>query len=96
MRIYFLIISNTPLGEMLSLHFLINYAMPHKFLLDYDLFTFLLKYKQAIIYMSLLIVVVFGHYFFMRISFESFRYIRQSVMSMLCLLCLSGALMLIL
>lgn len=96
MRIYFLIISNTPLGEMLSLHFLINYAMPHKFLLDYDLFTFLLKYKRAIIYMSLLMLVVFGHYFFMRISFESFRYIRQSVMSMLCLLCLSGALMLIL
>lgn len=53
------------------------------------------KYRRAIVYTIILLFVAFGHSFFMQISMESFRYIRHTVMSMLCLLCLCGAYILI-
>lgn len=70
--------------------------MPHKFLMKNNLLKSLSRYKRAIIYTVILFLVAVGHYFFMQMSLESFRYIRQSVISMLCFLCLGGAYMLML
>lgn len=69
--------------------------MPSLFRLSNNLLKPFSKYKRAILYTIILLLVAFGHSFFMQISLESFRYIRHSVMSMLCLLCLCGAYMLI-
>lgn len=52
------------------------------------------KYKRIISYILILVLVVIGHYFLMQISLESFRYTRRSIMSMLCILCLGGVMML--
>ncbi len=51
-------------------------------------------YKRPIIYSLLIIVVAVGHTLSLQMPLEPFRYIRQTVMSMLCLLCFSGALVL--
>ncbi|WP_245832392.1 helix-turn-helix domain-containing protein [Massilibacteroides vaginae] len=56
--------------------------------------TLLLRYKRTFFYTLILLVVCVGHYYLMQLSLESFRYIRQSVLSMLCVLCLGGAFML--
>jgi AraC-like DNA-binding protein len=53
------------------------------------------EHKRTIIYIIILLIVTFGHYYFMQMSLESFRYIRQSTISMLSLLCLCGAFMII-
>jgi len=48
------------------------------------------KYKRTIVYGTLLLLVAIGHHCSRQTEMETFRYVRHSVMSMLCLLCLSG------
>lgn len=55
----------------------------------------LFEYKRTIIYSFIILIVAFGHHYFMQMPLDSFRYIRHSTMSMLCLLCLSGAIMIL-
>ena len=50
-------------------------------------------YKRLIIYTAILLIVLLGHSYLMQLPFESFRYIRQSTISMLCIVCLFGAFM---
>lgn len=68
--------------------------MSHWFLQINDKLKYSSKYKRIISYILILVLVVVGHYFLMQISLESFRYSRRSIMSMLCILCLGGAIIL--
>ena len=54
------------------------------------------NYKRPIIYTVILLLVILGQHFTMQMSVEPFRYIRQSVMSMLVFLCFTGAFVLLL
>lgn len=49
-----------------------------------------LKHKRVFIYSFILIFVVAGHYFLMRLPLEMFRTVRWSIISMLSVLCLGG------
>lgn len=69
--------------------------MPLKISMKNNLVISMLKNKRAIIYLFILVTVVIGHHVLMQISFESFRYIRWSIISMLSLLCLSGSIVLV-
>lgn len=57
--------------------------------------TLLWDYKRPFLYSLIFFMVATGHYFAMQMPLEPFRYIRQSVMSMLCLICIIGAVVLI-
>ncbi len=50
-------------------------------------------HKRLLFYTAILLIVLLGHNYFMQLPLESFRYIRQSTMSMLCIICLFGAFM---
>lgn len=52
-------------------------------------------HKRLLIYTAILLIVLLCHNYLMQLPIESFRYIRQSTMSMLCLLCLFGAFMIV-
>src|SRR5690554_7220039 len=52
------------------------------------------KYKRPIIYTVTMLLVIVGQHYTMQMPLEPFRYIRQSVMSMLFFLCFSGAFLL--
>ncbi len=52
-------------------------------------------HKRLIIYCLIFVILILGHHYCMQLPIESFRYIRQSTMSMLCLLCFFGAYMII-
>ncbi len=52
--------------------------------------------KRTIIYSFIFLIVGYGHYYFMQMPIDSFRYIRHSVMSMLCMICFSGAILIFL
>lgn len=52
-------------------------------------------HKRLLIYTAVFFIVLLGHNYLMQLSLESFRYIRQSTMSMLCLVCLFGAFMIV-
>lgn len=53
------------------------------------------KNSRFIIYTLIFFIVLLGHQYFKQLSMESFRYIRQSSMSMLCLICFFGAFMIL-
>lgn len=55
----------------------------------------LFEYKLLIIYVIIFLIVLLGHHILMQLPLESFRYIRHSTMSMLCLLCFFGAFMIV-
>lgn len=69
--------------------------MLHEFLLNINLKKFFTHYNRVILYTVILGLVAFGHYYLMQISYESFRYIRQSVLSMICFLCFCGVFVLL-
>lgn len=50
-------------------------------------------HKRLLIYTAVFFIVLLGHNYLMQLSLESFRYIRQSTISMLCIVCLFGAFM---
>src|SRR5690554_1636101 len=52
--------------------------------------------KRLIIYSLIFVTVLLGHHYFMQIPMDLFRYIRQSTMSMICVICFYGAFMLLL
>ncbi len=58
--------------------------------------SFLIKSKRSIIYVLFLLLILLGHRYFMQIPMDLFRYIRQSTMSMICVICFYGAFMLLL
>lgn len=58
--------------------------------------SFLIKSKRSIIYVLFLLLILLGHHYFMQIPMDLFRYIRQSTMSMICVICFYGAFMLLL
>ena len=51
--------------------------------------------KRFFIYIIVILIIPAGHYYIMQLSLESFRYIRHSTMSMLCLLCFFGVFMIV-
>ena len=51
--------------------------------------------KRFFIYIIVILIIPAGHYYIMQLSLESFRYIRHSTMSMLCLLCFFGVFMVV-
>ena len=51
--------------------------------------------KRLIIYSLIFVTVLLGHQYFMQLPMDSFRYIRHSTMSMLCLICFYGAFMIV-
>lgn len=57
--------------------------------------SFLIKSKRSIIYVLFLLLILLGHHYFMQIPMDLFRYIRQSTMSMICVICFYGAFMLL-
>ncbi len=64
--------------------------MPYiTFLKDTHL-NYLFEYKRIFIYTLIIFIVSMGHHCLMQISIESFKYIRHTTMSMLCLLCFYG------
>jgi len=47
--------------------------------------------KRLIIYILSIIILWLGHSYTLSIPMETFRYVRQSLMSMICLVCFTGA-----
>lgn len=69
--------------------------MSHLFLFGNEPLKPFSKYKRFVIYTFIIILVIIGQYYSMQMPLGPFRYIRQSVMSMLCLLGFTGACILI-
>ena len=65
--------------------------MPDKLLWMKERLNTLAEHKRTVVYTIILFLVVIGQYFTMQMPLELFRYTRQSVMSMLCLLGFCGA-----
>lgn len=47
----------------------------------------LFNIKRLFVYTIIILFILVGHFYFMQMSLETFRYIRHSTMSMMCLLC---------
>lgn len=55
----------------------------------------LFNIKRLFVYTIIILFILVGHFYFMQMSLETFRYIRHSTMSMMCLLCFFGAFMIV-